>query len=306
MKVRKFSAAKFAMVDLKGFDTQRVPVDDGTIFVRVGGAGPPLLLLHGFPQTHVCWARIAPYLAQEFTVVLADLTGYGNSRGPMPAPDGSNYSKRVVAKQMVDCMRALGHDRFAVVGHDRGARVAYRLALDHPSSVKRLAALSILPTFAAWRRLADVEKAINTYHWFLLAQKPPIPNDVILAAPDKMVRNTIASWTGSGTLAGFDEAELGAYAAALANPESVDAICAEYRAAWTTDRRLDEADVEAARKIGCPTLLLWGADEYDDSEMRPAWASLAPEATFVPLQCGHFVTEEATAQTLKALLDFMR
>ncbi len=290
--------------NLDQFEARTTAVGDAEIFARVGGAGPPLLFLHGFPQTHLCWSRIAPRLAERFTVVLADLTGYGQSRGPAPEADGANFSKRAVARQMVQLMEALGHERFMVAGHDRGARAAYRLALDHPERVDRLAALSILPTFAMWRRLADVEKAIGTYHWFLLAQPPPIPHDLLLGAPAEHVRNTIASWTKSGTLDAFTEHELDAYADAYSRPEVVAAVCAEYRAAWRTDRRLDEEDVRAGRRVRCPTLLLWGLDEYAHTEMLAAWREIADEIEARPIDCGHFVTEEAPQETAEALIDF--
>jgi haloacetate dehalogenase len=260
--------------------------------------------LHGFPQTHLCWSRIVPKLARKFTLVLADLTGYGESRGPMAEEDGANYSKRAVAHHMVSVMEALGYDRFHVAGHDRGARVAYRLAIDHPRRVERLAVLSILPTFAMWRRLSDVEKAIDTYHWFLLAQKPPIPHDLLLAAPARHVRNTIASWTKSGTLDAFTERELEAYAQAYSRAEVIAAVCAEYRAGWTTDRKLDESDVSAGRKIQCPVLVLWGRDEYPQNEMLAAWREIAANVTPRQIDSGHFVTEEKPEETAAYLADF--
>jgi haloacetate dehalogenase len=293
-----------AVKGLERFEPHRIAVGDAEIFARVGGVGPPLLLLHGFPQTHVCWARCAPRLAERFTVVLADLTGYGQSKGPPPEEDGRNYAKRTVAQHMIQLMEALGHGRFSLAGHDRGARVAYRLALDRPDRVDRLAVLSILPTFAMWRRLADVEKAISTYHWFLLAQKPPIPHDLLLGAPGKQVRNTIASWTKSGTLEAFRADELSAYEAAFSKPEVIAAVCAEYRAGWTTDRVLDEADVKAGRKIGVPTLVMWGIDEYPETEMRAAWQEIARHMMLSPIDCGHFLVEEAPEKTLGALIDF--
>ncbi|MDZ4866670.1 MAG: alpha/beta hydrolase [Alphaproteobacteria bacterium] len=292
------------MDGLSTFRAQRVPAGDAEIFALIGGNGPPLLLLHGFPQTHICWSRLAPQLAERFTVVLADLTGYGASTGPKPEEDGTNYSKRAVAEHMVELMATLGHDRFSIAGHDRGARVAYRLALDRPECVLRLAALSILPTFAMWRKLGDVEKAIETYHWFLLAQKHPIPHDLLLGAPAKLVRNTIRSWTKSQTLDAFPSDELAAYESAFAKPEVVNAVCAEYRAGWTTDRMHDEADVAAKRKIRCPLLLLWGLSEYSEDEMRATWCEIADDITANGLDCGHFVVEEAPERSLAKLITF--
>jgi haloacetate dehalogenase len=291
---------------LERFEPTWVAVGEVEIFARIGGTGPPLLVLHGFPQTHACWTRIAPDLAEYFTLVLADLTGYGESTGPPPAADGVNYSKRAVAAQMAAFMEALGHKRFSVAGHDRGARVAYRLALDHPERVDRLAVLSILPTFAMWRRLGDVDKAIKTYHWFLLAQPRPIPHDLLAGAPERQVRNTIASWTKSQTLEAFAPQELAAYTDAFSKPAVIAAVCAEYRAGWTTDRLDDEADLAAGRKIACPTLLLWGRDEYSEAEMSAAWRDIAGDVVAHPIDCGHFVTEEAPQETTRVLLDFFR
>ncbi len=291
---------------LAGFRAQRVALGDATIFARIGGSGPPLLLLHGFPQTHLCWSRVAAALAGTFTVVLADLTGYGESRGPEPEADGANYSKRAVAAQMVALMKVLGHDRFSVAGHDRGARVAYRLALDHAARVDRLAVLSILPTFAMWQRLGRIENAIGTYHWFLLAQKPPVPHDLLAGAPGKHLRNTIASWTKSGTLDAFTSDELEAYEAAFSRPEVIASVCADYRAGWTTDRQHDADDLSAKHKIEAPVLVLWGSDEYPETEMLAAWRELADQVIARPIDCGHFVVEEATEETLRALEDFFQ
>lgn len=289
---------------LRGFRERAVDTDRARIFARIGGDGPPLLLLHGFPQTHVCWARIAPQLATHFTVVLADLTGYGASRGPPATEDGGNYSKRAVAGDMVALMQALGHERFDLAGHDRGARVAYRLALDHAHCVGRLAVLSILPTFAMWRRLTDLDKAINAYHWFLLAQKPPIPHDLLAGAPAKQIRNTLASWTKSQSLEPFTPSEIAAYERAYSEPEVIAAVCAEYRASWRIDRELDEADVAQGHKIACPVLALWGTDEYTEAEMVSAWGQIAQSVTARPLDCGHFVTEEQPEATAASLLEF--
>jgi haloacetate dehalogenase len=292
------------LTGLEGFAARRVDVGDAEIFVRTAGSGPPLLLLHGYPQTHLCWARVAPALSQRFSVVLADLTGYGDSRGPAVLEDGSNYAKRAVARHMTAMMQSLGHPRFRLAGHARGARVAYRLALDHPGRVERLAVLSILPTFAMWRRLADVEKAIDTYHWFLLAQKPPIPHDLLGGAAAQHVRSTIASWTKSQTLGAFTQEELDTYAAALSRPEVIAGVCGDYRAGWTTDRAHDAADLADHRRIASPVLLLWGVHEYSESDMLAAWREIAADITAHPIDSGHFVTEEAPQETLAALLDF--
>ena len=290
--------------ELHGFRSQSIDVSRARIFARIAGNGPPLLLLHGFPQTHVCWSRIAPDLARNFTVILADLTGYGDSVGPPVEKDGTNYSKRAVANDMVALMHELGHERFYLAGHDRGARVAYRLALDHPEQVERLAVLSILPTFAMWRRLQDVSKAINTYHWFLLAQEPPIPHDLLAGAPAKQIRNTLASWTKSRTLDAFTSPEISAYESAYSRPEVIAAVCGEYRASWLIDRAMDEADLERKKKIVSPLLALWGTDEYTEPEMLASWQLLANDVTARPLDCGHFVPEEMPEATEQALVSF--
>jgi haloacetate dehalogenase len=291
---------------LEAFTTHRVDLGASEIFARIAGQGPPLLLLHGFPQTHVCWSRIAPKLAARFTVILADLRGHGESKGPPVEPDAANYSKRAVAGDMLAVMKQLGFPRFHLAGHDRGARVAYRLALDSPQAVERLAVLSIYPTFFAWRRLTRLETAIGVYHWYLLAQKPPIPHDLIAGAPDKFVRNTLASWTKDRTLNAFAQDELAAYETAFARPEAIAGVCGDYRAGWTTDRAIDEADLAAGRRISCPTLVTWGLAEYPDrEEMLGAWREIAADIHARPIDCGHFLTEEAPEETSQALLDFL-
>jgi haloacetate dehalogenase len=290
---------------LEAFTTHRVDLGASEIFARIAGQGPPLLLLHGFPQTHVCWARLAPQLTERFTVILADLRGYGESKGPPVEPDAANYSKRAVAADMLAAMKQLGFPRFRLAGHDRGARVAYRLALDSPEAVERLAVLSIYPTFAAWRRMTRLEAAIGVYHWYLLAQKPPIPHDLIAGAPARFVRNTLASWTKDRTLEPFAAEELAAYEAAYARPDVIAGVCGDYRAGWTTDRKIDEADIAAGRKIACRTLVTWGLAEYPDrGEMLGAWREIASDIEARPLGCGHFLTEEAPEETARLLLDF--
>jgi haloacetate dehalogenase len=291
---------------LAPFTPHRITVGASEIFARMAGQGPPLLLLHGFPQTHVCWARIVPELTRHFTVILADLRGYGDSKGPPVESDAANYSKRAIAADMAQAMNQLGFPRFYLAGHDRGARVAYRLALDMPEAVERLAVLSIYPTAFAWRRLTQLETAIGVYHWFLLAQRPPIPHDLIAGAPGKFVRNTLASWTKDRTLVAFAPEELAAYEAAYARPDVIAGVCGDYRAGWTTDRKIDEADIAAGRRIACPTLVTWGLAEYPDrDEMLGAWREIATDIEARPIDCGHFLTEEAPEETVRMLLDFL-
>jgi haloacetate dehalogenase len=217
------------------------------IRLRRGGNGPPLLLLHGHPQTHAMWNAVAPALAQSHEVVAADLPGYGGSR---PTPSGS---KREMAGALVELMESLGFERFSVAGHDRGARCAYRLALDHPRCVERLAVLDVIPTAEMWRR-ADKEFGLVDWHWFFLAQPEPFPERLIAAAPD------IFYFRGDRTR--FHPEALADYLAAVKRPDVIHAICQDYRAGATLDHEHDEADLAAGRRIACPLLALWaGRDE---------------------------------------------
>ncbi|HLJ70402.1 MAG TPA: alpha/beta hydrolase, partial [Roseiarcus sp.] len=246
------SAADF----FPGFATRMIAAPAGSIFARIGGGGPPLLLLHGFPQTHVEWRLIAPRLAEKFTLVLMDLRGYGGSSVP-PSENGTAYSKREMAKDAVAVMAALGFERFGVVGHDRGGRVAYRLALDAPERVDKLAVLDIIPTGEMWRSM-DAARAMQTYHWLFLAQPAPMPENLIRGAAIAWLKHTLASWTGDKSLAAFGDA-LDAYCAAFDRQERIHAFCEDYRAGATIDRRLDDEDHAAGRRIAAPLLALWGA-----------------------------------------------
>jgi haloacetate dehalogenase len=213
---------------LEGFEKAEIETGETTIFARLGGSGPPLLLLHGFPQTHLMWRSVAPRLARRFTVVCADLRGYGRSGCPASAPDHAPYAKRAMARDMVAAMRHLGFERFSIAGHDRGGRVAYRLALDHPERVERLAVLDVLPTAAAWE-LADARFALAYWPWSLLAQPEPLPERLLAAAPEAVVDDALSGW---GSPAGVFESEMrSAYVDALRDPVRVHAICEEYRAA---------------------------------------------------------------------------
>jgi haloacetate dehalogenase len=291
--------------ELGEFESHRLGGAGAEIFARVGGEGPPLLLVHGYPQTHLCWTKVARELSVHFTVVLCDLRGYGESARPPVTADAGNYSKRVMASDLVAAMDELGFARFHLAGHDRGARVAYRLALDSPERVQALAVLAILPTFAMWRRLADPAYAMRAFRWYLLAQPAPFPQQLIEAAPVEYLHATLAAWTGAKDLSPFPPNVLAAYETAFSRPDAIAASCADYRSGWTTDRLHDEADLRAGRRIACPTLVLWSKDEFPDSDtMLAAWREIAAQVAGHSLDCGHFLPEEAAGEVARALLDF--
>ena len=217
---------------IEGFERRRTPGHQVEIDALVGGSGPPLLLLHGYPQTRLIWKGLAPRLASHFTLVMPDLRGYGRSAKPAGDPGHTRYAKRTMALDQVATMRALGFERFSVAGHDRGARVAYRLALDHPESVDRLAVLDIIPTAEVWAGVT-AESAVVGYHWYLLAQPTPLPERLIGGDPEAFLRWTLSSWAGKGFV--FDPDALADYIACFAEPACIHATCEDYRAGWTVD-----------------------------------------------------------------------
>jgi len=286
-----------------GFETREIQVDAARIHVRVAGKGAPVLLLHGFPQTHVVWHRVAPSLAERFTVVAADLRGYGDSSVPDSDPTHRAYSKRRMAFDQVGVMRQLGHERFAVVGHDRGARVAYRMALDSPEVVTKLGVLDIVPTWEMWRRV-DEAVAIAAYHWFFLAQPPDLVEPLLSAAPDAFLRHTFRRWAGgNGAIADEAYAE---YRRCF-RPENVHAMCEDYRAGATIDEAEDAADRKAGRKIECPVLALWAASGMDGREWDPLaiWRDWATDVRGRGLPCGHFLPEEAPDEVAEEIAAFL-
>jgi haloacetate dehalogenase len=289
-----------------GFATRRFETRGAEIHVRIGGSGPPLLCLHGYPQTHVIWHRIAPALASEHTVVAMDLRGYGASSAPPGDEKHTTYSKRAMAEDCLDVMAALGHGRFAVMGHDRGARVAYRLALDRPEAVRALVALDILPTAEVWAR-TTAESAVKSYHWAFLAQPKPMPETLIAGAPRYYIEHTLASWTRDKSLACFDPGALAHYCALFEVPERIHAVCEDYRAGFTTDRTLDEADRKAGRRIGCPALVLWGSDYVGKASASPldVWRGWCVDVGGAQVVSGHFLAEENPEATLSLLSPFL-
>jgi haloacetate dehalogenase len=288
-----------------GFEQRRVTVGDIAFNVRIGGAGSPLLLLHGYPQTHVTWHRTAPELARYFTIVCPDLKGYGDSDAPAPTADSGNYAKRVMGAEMLGLMRALGHRRFAVVGHDRGARIAYRLALDHPEAVAKLGILDIVPTSEYWDT-ADRHFAVNTFHWGFLARDGGLPEQLIGKDPDFFQDYLMRLWAGE--YGALDPEALKEYRRCFAKPQSIAASCADYRAGYGIDDQLDRADRAAGRKIACPVLVISG-EQYlhtGESKALDIWKRWASDLRGLSLHSGHFVAEEKPQEVLAALLPFLQ
>jgi len=286
-------------VSFEGFQLSHIDTGEVRLRVRHGGSGPPLLLLHGYPESHLMWAKVAAELAGEFTIVAPDLRGYGGSSKPPTTDDHEPYSKRAMARDAVALMAHFGFDRFDVAGHDRGGRVAYRLALDHPQAVRRISVLDIIPTGEVWAR-ADRRFALGYWHWGFLAQAHPFPETLIAGDPDTFFFRR----QFRGILQTFDAYE--EYRRSAQDPATVHAMCEDYRAGASFDRLLDEADMKAGRKIACPVQVLWGAKGavgawYDPLEVWRAWADdVAGEA----LDCGHFLPEEKPAETAAALRRF--
>jgi haloacetate dehalogenase len=290
----------------EAFRQVSVPTGTATIFARVGGSGPPLVLLHGFPQTHAMWHKVAARLAQHFTCVLPDLRGYGFSSCPPNDPLNFAYSKRAMAQDVVTLMSSLGHERFAVVGHDRGGRVGYRLALDEPQRVQALAILDIISTYHMWRGI-NAEFAMKIYHWLFLAQPQPLPEMLIEQAPVAFLDYTLASWTKLRNLSAFDEEALAEYRLHYAPAEHIHASCNDYRAGWSYDRDADEASRAAGQRIRCPLLVLWGEAGIpaETSRMLDAWRDWAGDVDGKAIDSGHFIAEENPTATLGALLPFL-
>lgn len=295
------------MTDLfQGFDSARVEVPGAETFLRHGGSGPPLLLLHGYPQTHAMWHQVAATLVEHFSVFMPDLRGYGDSRGPDPARSSDTaYAKRTMANDAVALMQHFGHTRFALAGHDRGGRVGYRLALDHPDRVSRFAALDIVPTLDAWQAM-DSARAHAGYHWLFLAQAGGMPERLIGADPDYYLEHLLSRWALHRDR--LDTHAVAAYREAMRRPSVIAAHCADYRAGYGIDAELDRVDRAAGRRIACPVQVLW-APGYLASKTSAgpldAWRAWADDVSDMALQdCGHFVTEEQPLAAAEALLRF--
>jgi haloacetate dehalogenase len=285
----------------EGFELSRADVGEVTLRVRVGGSGPPLLLLHGYPETSAMWAGVAGDLARDFTVVAPDLRGYGESSPPPTVGTHESYGKRAMAADGVALMRQLGFDRFDVAGHDRGARVAYRMALDTPDAVRRLTVMDVIPTGEVWAR-ADARFALGYWHWGFLAQPTPIPETII----GRDAEHFFLDAQFGGVLRGFPPEVVADYTRALRNPAVVHAICEDYRAGAGCDRRLDDEDRGAGRRIAAPLQVLWAgkgalAAWYDPLEVWRAWAD---DVTGSAIDSGHFLVEEQPGATLAALQAF--
>jgi haloacetate dehalogenase len=280
----------------EGFELSFLDTGEATIRVRHGGSGPPLLLLHGHPQTHAMWSLVAPGLAEDFTVVAADLRGYGESSKPPTTPDHEPYSKRAMARDHVEVMRQLGFERFGVAGHDRGGRCAYRLALDHPEQVERLAVLDIVPTGDMWHRV-DREFGLVDWHWFFLAQPAPFPEQMIGSNPD--------AYFFRGDRSRFVPEALEDYLRCVRKPETIHGMCEDYRAGATIDFVLDEAD-RGKRSIECPVLALWSGREELGRwfDVLDVWRQWADDVRGRALDCGHFLAEEAPEETYEELRTF--
>ena len=287
-----------------GFAERRITTGaDVHIHLRTRGLGPPLLLLHGYPQTHVAWHKIAPELARHYTVVVMDLRGYGASSAPAGDAEHKTYAKRTMAEDCLAVMRTLGHDRFMVAGHDRGGRVAYRLALDHPQAVSALVPVDIIPTAEVWRR-TTADSMLKSYHWAFLAQHRPMPETLIGKDPAYYLDYTLKSWAKSRDLSAFSPEALAHYRALLQDPARVHAVCEDYRAGATIDRVLDEADLAAGRKIECPTFVLWSRS-YLPGDPLAVWKNWCTNVTGASIDSGHFLAEENPRDMLAALLPFL-
>lgn len=288
------------------FESADLPVTHGFIHARISGEGPPVLLLHGYPQTHAIWHRVAPRIAAAgFTVVVADLPGYGRSSVP-PLDDINAFTKRAMARSLVEAMASHGFETFTVVGHDRGARVAYRMALDHPGHVQRLITLDVMPTIETFEGLGR-PGGIAAYHWYFLAQPFPLPEKLIGADPEWFLRWSIQSWAGYKEA--FSGEAMADYISSFSQPDRLRASCNDYRAGATLDCEIDAADRAAGRKISCPMLALWGAGvgkRAIEGRILDTWKRWATDVHGEGLPCGHFIPEEAPEELITRLIPFLR
>lgn len=288
-----------------GWPTRDLDVDDGLrLHVRTGGAGPPLLLLHGHPQTHAIWHRVAPALAERFTLVMPDLRGYGDSSKPPGGEDHVNYSKRTMARDVLRVMQQLGHPRFRVLAHDRGARVTHRLMMDHPAAVERAVLLDIAPTLAMYTQTTEAF-ARAYWHWFFLIQRAPLPERLLEADPVAYLRGVMGSRHAG--MAPFDARALAEYERCLRLPGAAHALCEDYRAAAGIDLQHDREDRAANRRIDAPLMVLWGANGIVQRCFDPLaeWQRVAADVRGAALPCGHYIPEEAPQALLDAVVPFL-
>jgi len=288
----------------EGFSDVSATVDGIKIHALMAGTGPALLLLHGHPQTHAIWHKVAPTLARQFTVVVADLRGYGDSGKPPGEPDHANYAKRRMALDQVRLMQALGLPTFAVIGHDRGGRVAARMALDHPDVVSRLVTLDVAPTLAMYQQ-TSFEFARAYWHWFFLVRPSPFPETLIRADPDLYLKQTMGA--RSAGLKPFAPEAYAAYLRCLSDPATAHGICEDYRASVGIDLEHDQADLAAGKQIQCPFLALWGRDGVIERCFDPLaeWRRWNPGVKGMALPCGHYIPEEAPEVLLDHALAFL-
>jgi haloacetate dehalogenase len=281
----------------EGFERVRVETEGASINAVRGGEGPPLLLLHGSPQTLAMWHLVAPRLAEDFTVIATDLRGYGDSSKPESAPNHEPYSKRAMAEDQVAVMKHFGFEQFALCGHDRGGRVGYRMALDHPGVVMKLAVLDIVPTWEAFTR-ADMSFGLSYWHWFFLAQPFDLPERLLAVEPEK------ALFRGGSEAIAPEAMEQ--YVRCLREPETIHATCEDYRAAATLDHEHDAKDREAGRRIGCPVLALWGGRGFLEGhyDVLDVWRGWADDVRGRALDSGHYIPEEAPEETLSEVRAF--
>lgn len=288
----------------EGFEARDIDTGDATIRVRIGGAGPSVVLLHGYPQSGACWHKVAPELAKDYRVIVPDLRGYGDSIGPTPDAANRLYSKRAMAEDIARVLDALSEDKARIVGHDRGGRVAYRFALDHPDRTERLAVLDMVPTSETWERMEAVE-AIAAYHWPFLAQGGGLPERMIGHDPDDYLTHTLQSWIQVKDC--FTEPAMTEYLRCFRKPSVIAACCADYRAGATVDWDNDRADRVAGQKIACPVLALWGErpgrEKSGSLEIWREWCN--GPVSGGPVDSGHFLAEENPDDTLAALRGFL-
>jgi haloacetate dehalogenase len=287
-----------------GFESELIEVNGVKIMARKGGSGRPLLLLHGHPQTHAIWHRVAQQLAKSHTVVMTDLRGYGDSSKPQGSHDHLNYSKRVMALDQIEVMRHFGFSEFDVLAHDRGARVAHRLALDHPKAVKRLVLLDIAPTLAMYEKTSN-QFARSYWHWFFLIQPAPMPERLIEADPSAYVRDVLGR--RSAGLAPFDARALAEYVRCIELPGAAHGLCEDYRASASIDLIHDQLDIDTKNFLHQPLLVLWGEQGVVNQCFEPLkeWSKLAVNVKGHALPCGHYIPEEAPELMLSQVQSFL-